>query len=132
MHAHFDVGGWGFYTASLCAMSTRSVLLIIWAAVCLWLLYFSLSAASPVDVKDIHVGLLLWMLVLSFPLGLTAFFGTDLITTFYGGYFNVAWNHHPLFLVFVWVCYFSLGLIQWLVLLPWVIQRLKAAENASA
>ncbi|HKB72751.1 MAG TPA: hypothetical protein VKC82_00620, partial [Burkholderiales bacterium] len=60
----------------------------------------------------------LWMLVLTFPLGLMVFLGSDLAMAPFGAYFGVAWAHHPEFFVFIWGCYVAIGLVQWLVVVP--------------
>jgi hypothetical protein len=51
--------------------------------------------APPVDVKDIHVGMVFWMSLLSFPSSLLVFFGLEFGTAAFGSYyFSVAWDHH--------------------------------------
>jgi len=97
--------------------------------VCVWILYTGLTAPAPVDVKDIHVGMSVWMLVLTFPLGLIVFLGSELATAPFGAYFGVAWAHHPAFFVFVWACFVVVGLFQWLVVVPWAFRKTLRPKN---
>ena len=95
-------------------MRPRYFLLPAWICLCVWLLYSGLSASPPVDVKDLHVGMSVWMLVLTFPLGLIVFVGSEIVTQPFGAYFAIAWAYHPAFFVVVWASFFLVGLFQWL------------------
>jgi hypothetical protein len=67
-------------------------------AACLWILWQGLAASPPIDVKDIHVGMMTWMTVLSFPSSLLVLFASDLIASLFGSYyFSLAWKYHPAF-----------------------------------
>lgn len=107
----------------LCAMRLGHPLLLLWVAACVWLLYSGLASPAPIDVKDIHAGMSFWMLLLSFPLGLLVFLGSNYATDPFGAYFSVAWRHHPTFFCLIWACYFFVGLVQWQLLLPWAMQK---------
>jgi hypothetical protein len=113
-------------------MRPRYYLLPLWIVACLLPLYFGLTAPAPVDIKDIHVGMSFWMLILSFPIGLLVFVGSDLATIPFGAYFGVAWEHHPEFYCFIWSCYFIIGLLQWLVVIPWLIQKIKSQSTTKS
>ena len=107
-------------------MIRRVFLLLLWVSACLWLLYIGLTEPAPVDVKDIHVGMSFWMLLLTLPLGLLIFFGSDSAITLFGAtYFEMAWNNHPEFYCLIWASYFLVGLFQWIVALPWLIRKLR-------
>jgi ABC-type dipeptide/oligopeptide/nickel transport system permease subunit len=88
------------------------VLVLCWAALCFWLLYGGLTAAPPVDVKDIYVGMVFWMSLLSFPSSLLVLLGTALFSNYFN--FSAALQYHPWFYCIVWACYFIVGLAQWL------------------
>lgn len=89
----------------------------IWIAACLRLLWQGLAAPPPIDVKDIHIGMIFWMTVLSFPSSLLVLLPSDLIASHFGSYFGLAWKYHPEFFCFIWLCYFGVGLLQWALLL---------------
>jgi hypothetical protein len=93
-------------------------------AACLWILWQGLAASPPIDVKDIHVGMMTWMTVLSFPSSLLVLFASDLIASLFGSYyFSLAWKYHPAFFCFIWLSYFGVGLVQWVLLLRWLRAR---------
>jgi hypothetical protein len=92
-------------------------------AACLSILWLSLAAPPPIDVKDIHVGMIFWMTVLSFPSSLLVFFASDLIASHFGSYFSLAWKYHPTFFYVIWLSYFGVGLAQWMLLLFWLRAR---------
>jgi hypothetical protein len=72
------------------SMNLGYFFVLFWAAPCFWLLYAGLIA-PPVDVKDIHVGMVFWMSLLSFPSSLLVFFGLEFGTAAFGSYyFSVA------------------------------------------
>jgi hypothetical protein len=100
-------------------MVARYAFIGIWSAAYLWILWSSLAAPPPIDVKDIHVGMIFWMTVLSLPSGLLVALASDFIASFFGSYFSLAWKYHPAFFYFVWSCYFGVGLMQWVLLLLW-------------
>jgi len=112
-------------------MRIRYFLMPSWIIATVWLLYSGLVAPAPVDVKDLHVGMSIWMLVLTFPLGLLVFFGSDVATAPFGQYFGVAWAHHPEFYCFIWACFFLVGILQWLVLVPWLTKKLGGVKHVS-
>lgn len=102
-----------------------------WAAVCFWILWSGLTARAPVDVKDMHVGMSFWMTMLSFPSGLLVSIGTDIMTLPFGKYFNVAWRYHPQFYCFIWFCYFVVGIVQWFLIVPWIMRRVASTPNGA-
>jgi|SRR5262245_11752523 len=102
---------------------------LFWAAPCFWLLYAGLTTPPPVDVKDIHVGMVIWMSLLSFPSSLLVFFGFEFGPAAFGSYyFSVAWDYHPWFYCIVWACYFVAGLAQWLFVVRRTIGRTPTVE----
>jgi hypothetical protein len=102
-------------------MIARYAFISIWIAACLWILWQSLAAPPPIDVKDIHVGMATCMTVLSFPSGVLVFLASDLFALLFGSsYFSLAWKYHPAFFYFIWLCYFGVGLVQWVLLLLWL------------
>jgi hypothetical protein len=110
-----------FFASGPCSndMIARYAFIGIWSAACLWILWSSLAAPPPIDVKDIHVGMTFWMTVLSLPSGLLVFVASNFIASFFGSYFSLAWKYHPAFFYFIWSCYFGVGLVQWVLLLFW-------------
>jgi hypothetical protein len=108
----------------------RIFLFVLWLGACLWVLFSGLLDSGPGDIKDVHVGMNLWMCLLTFPSGLLVFIGSDFATMPFGNYFGLAWSHHFLLYPFVWGCYFVVGLFQWFVLLPWAVSKLSSRFGA--
>jgi hypothetical protein len=95
-------------------MNLGYVFVLCWAAPCIWILYGGLTAAPPVDIKDLYVGMVFWMTLLSFPSSLLVLLGFECGTAPFGKSFSVAWQYHPWFYCIVWVGHFIVGLAQWL------------------
>jgi hypothetical protein len=95
-------------------VALRYALLGLWVAACLWLLWIGLTAIAPVDVKDLHVGMAFWMMMLSFPAGALIFVLLNIVKAPY-----FAPEFHPWFYCLVWLGFFAVGLLQWLFLIYW-------------
>jgi len=100
----------------------------LWGVGSLLVLVVTISSYDGKPFSDIWVFLTWFMLILSFPAGLAVSaahyaLGTAFLTTVETSYLSLALE---------WLVYFSLGYVQWFVLLPWLWRKWKASRERSA
>lgn len=97
----------------------------IWVVIALLVLSISLYAYDGKSYSDIWIFLTWSMLILSFPAGLLVSMTHFLL----GQFFSLTVMTSYVSLTLEWAVYFSLGYLQWFILLPYLFKKIRNAKG---